>query len=545
MLIPAYRDMDPYDLPEEFSHLQAQDMSKLGFMQDLIRGIKKIAGSEAPKEAAKQTVSMSFGNANTDGLLKRVFLFLEDGKWDEANEYCERVLDINPECAEAYLGKLMADCEVKRKEQLADVRESIAENDNFVKAIRFGDDKLKAELNAYEEHIRIRNENEKLQGLYDEATKLYENASTPSDYESAAEAYDKCIKFKESANKKQECLEQAEICRKDETYQAAVSMMNSNSISQCQSAIETFKTISGWKDADAKVYDCQEQIKELKREAEQTKKKTKKIVKISIPIICVCIAFFFILTTVIIPNEKYKEALTKINSGDYISAYTILESLGDYKDSQEIKLDCKKQLLEKAEIGDIVKFGSYEQDNVTSNGKEDIDWKVLAKKKGKTLLISKYGLDCKPYNVKYEGVTWETSSIRRWLNEEFIQTAFTADEQKWIAEITVENPDNSKYGTKGGRNTQDKIFLFSIGEAEVYFASDEARACTPTAYAVANGAYQNEENGNCWWWLRSPGRYQYNAAFVNLVGGVYAFGNDVDHDNNAVRPALWVDIEDK
>jgi len=202
-------------------------------------------------------------------------------------------------------------------------------------------------------------------------------------------------------------------------------------------------------------------------------------------------------------------------------------------------------LLEKAEIGDIVKFGSYEQDNVTSNGKEDIDWKVLAKKKGKTLLISKYGLDCKPYNVKYEGVTWETSSIRRWLNEEFMQTAFTADEQKWIAEITVENPDNSKYGTKGGRNTQDKIFLFSIGEAEVYFASDEARACTPTAYAVANGAYQNEENGNCWWWLRSPGRYQYNAAFVNLVGGVYAFGNDVDHDNNAVRPALWVDIEDK
>ena len=117
MLIPAYRDMDPYDLPEEFSHLQAQDMSKLGFMQDLIRGIKKIAGSEAPKEAAKQTVVMSSGNANTDGLLKRVFLFLEDGKWDEANEYCERVLDINPECAEAYLGKLMADCEVKRKEQ--------------------------------------------------------------------------------------------------------------------------------------------------------------------------------------------------------------------------------------------------------------------------------------------------------------------------------------------------------------------------------------------------------------------------------------------
>ena len=546
MLIPAYRDMDPYDLPEEFSHLQAQDMSKLGFMQDLIRGIKKIAGSEAPKEAAKQTVVMSSGNANTDGLLKRVFLFLEDGKWDEANEYCERVLDINPECAEAYLGKLMADCEVKRKEQLADVRESIAENDNFVKAIRFGDDKLKEELNGYEEHIRTRNENEKLQGLYDEATKLYENASTTSEYETAAKAYDECIEFKDSANKKQECLEQAEICHKDETYEAAVSMMNSNSISQCQSAIETFKTISGWKDADAKVYDCQEKIKELKREAEQAKKKTKKIVKISIPIICVCIAFAIIQTKVIIPNGEYKRALAQIDSGNYISAYTTLESLGNYKDSQEkrnaIKKDYERQLLKNAEVGDIVEFGSYEQDNDTSNGKEAITWKVQAKENGKTLLISEYALDCKQYDKGFDAVTWETSSIRKWLNGEFMQVAFSKSEQKLITKITVKNPNNNEFGTKGGKNTQDKIFLPSIAEAEKYFASDEARACAPTAYAVANGAWKRD-NESCLWWLRSPGDTQTYATVVRTDGWVDVFGTAAC-DSSAVRPALWVNFED-
>ena len=106
MLIPAYRDMDPYDLPEEFSHLQAQDMSKLGFMQDLVRGIRKIARATEPKTAVVKETLISGGSGNVAPLLKRAFMFLEDGKWSEAGEYFERVLDNDPECAEAiYRGK--------------------------------------------------------------------------------------------------------------------------------------------------------------------------------------------------------------------------------------------------------------------------------------------------------------------------------------------------------------------------------------------------------------------------------------------------------
>ena len=101
VLIPAYKDMDPYDLPEEFSHLQAQDMSKLGFMQDLIRGIKKIAQKETPAPAETTAAAAPAPGANTAPLLKRAFMFLEDDNWQEADAYCEKVLDIDPENAQA------------------------------------------------------------------------------------------------------------------------------------------------------------------------------------------------------------------------------------------------------------------------------------------------------------------------------------------------------------------------------------------------------------------------------------------------------------
>ena len=146
MLIPAYRDMDPYDLPEEFSHLQAQDMSKLGFMQDLIRGIKKIIEADAPKQAAKETVIVGANNAAIAPLLERVFLFLEDGKWQDANTYCEKVLDIDPKNVKAYLGKLMAELQVRNRKELANCAEPFDDRDSYSKLLRFGDEALEKEM---------------------------------------------------------------------------------------------------------------------------------------------------------------------------------------------------------------------------------------------------------------------------------------------------------------------------------------------------------------------------------------------------------------
>ena len=163
VLIPAYKDMDPYDLPEEFSHLQAQDMSKLGFMQDLIRGVKKIVGADSPKAGAREVVPAAAGSASTAPLLKRAFMFLEDGEWQEAYNYCEKVLDLDPECAEAYLGKLMAQERASVRDDLANCKNPFNGNDNYRKAMRFGDEKLAAELEGYIAHINERNEHDRLE----------------------------------------------------------------------------------------------------------------------------------------------------------------------------------------------------------------------------------------------------------------------------------------------------------------------------------------------------------------------------------------------
>ena len=144
MIIPAYKDMDPYDLPEEFSHLQSQNMSNLGFMQDLIRGIRKIVQVEEPKSHASAS-----SNADTDPLLERAFIFLQDGNFNDCNKYCEKVLDKNPKCAEAYLGKLLADLRVRERKELAFVSSSYENNTNYKCILRFGSAELIREINRY------------------------------------------------------------------------------------------------------------------------------------------------------------------------------------------------------------------------------------------------------------------------------------------------------------------------------------------------------------------------------------------------------------
>ena len=140
VLIPAYRDMSPYDLPEEFSHLQALDMSRLGFMQDLIRGIKKILGTENVVGAA---------SAATSPLLRRAFLFLEDRDWRSAAEYSEKILDQEPENARAYLCKLMAELQVSKPEDLRKHRAAFPKNSAYRRAVQYADSALKAELESY------------------------------------------------------------------------------------------------------------------------------------------------------------------------------------------------------------------------------------------------------------------------------------------------------------------------------------------------------------------------------------------------------------
>lgn len=172
VLIPAYRDMDPYDLPEEFSHLQAQDMAKLGFMQDLIRGIKKITAEEPTTRSGINEAIVNSGAVNTSPLLERAFMFLDDCNWDSADKYCEKVLDIDPKNVQAYLGKLMAEFHVNIQERLEYSEKPFDESSNYLRVMQFGSETLKRKLEQCNEEVKKRCQEEQEYLLRAKCTKL-------------------------------------------------------------------------------------------------------------------------------------------------------------------------------------------------------------------------------------------------------------------------------------------------------------------------------------------------------------------------------------
>ena len=155
LLIPCYKDMDAYDLPEEFSHLQAQDMSKIGFINDVIRGIKKVLHPEQTVILTTQyTMTQNTTDFDTDPLLKRIELFLEDGEFDRADDFCEQVLNHDPMNADAYLYKLMIENQCTTKESLSSLDHSIKDSKNYSKVIRFGNEEQKEFLSKAEDDIQ-------------------------------------------------------------------------------------------------------------------------------------------------------------------------------------------------------------------------------------------------------------------------------------------------------------------------------------------------------------------------------------------------------
>lgn len=161
LLIPCYRDMDPYDLPEELSMLQSQDMSKIGFMQDLLRGIQKVmnAGNQAKASGKVRQVVQTAAGGMTPGinsLMERTYLFMEDGDFDSAEEYIERVLDIDPKYAPAYAAKVCVAFRIRKESGLADAPFLYEDNPDWQKALRFADSKQRAIYAGYIEKVKPR-----------------------------------------------------------------------------------------------------------------------------------------------------------------------------------------------------------------------------------------------------------------------------------------------------------------------------------------------------------------------------------------------------
>lgn len=626
VLIPCFRDMDAYDMPKEFKNMQALDMGDVTFFGSLMENIERIIDKTRVK-GVKETIVLNNDTGDIAPLLERGFLFLEDKDWDKADEFFEAVLNKDPKNGNAYLGKLLADLEVSKFENLKNFYTSFSGNNNYDKIMRFGNSELKESVKKCNDIIVRRNEEARKKDIYEKALQMMEHATTEEMFENAGYMFQEVKDYADAKEKSDECFEKAEIARikaeedeKDRIYKNACAVLDDShkwigkdtDIKALEASIIDFENLDGWRDSREKIAQCRARIEEIKakieaeriererirdekrKEFEKQKERQQKIVAAVIVAVLVAFLVFRIITDIAIPNKQYNNALEKMEMGEYHEAISIFEELDGYKDSEEKIEDCNnaifdaqyneafalykegmyseaysafiklgdykdslknaedirliidKDSLEYVEVGDYITFGAYEQDNNSSNGKESVEWLVLDIVDGKALVISKYALDCQPYNNEYADVTWETCALREWMNDDFLNTAFSEGERTMVHTVTVSADKNPDYSTDPGKNTKDKVFLLNINELNKYFSLYSERECETTEYADAKGCWTTtteEYYGNCCWWLRSPGDFQSRAVYVNVDGHIRESGGLVDKAYVAVRPAMWIEIE--
>lgn len=204
-------------------------------------------------------------------------------------------------------------------------------------------------------------------------------------------------------------------------------------------------------------------------------------------------------------------------------------------------------------VDNVVTFGRFEQDNDTANGPEDIEWIVLDynQNEHKTLLLSLYGLNVEETHVDSGEYTWEKSKVRKWLNNEFLKSAFSKEETAAILTTMVDNGISQCYTKSeyGGNNTKDRIFVLSYAEGHNYLGleydkhNDKAK-CIPTEYANAqnlqrrNKKFKYSSDIETDWWLRLSGNRRNSASYVYYGG----YQNSTHYGMALIRPVMWIDL---
>lgn len=202
---------------------------------------------------------------------------------------------------------------------------------------------------------------------------------------------------------------------------------------------------------------------------------------------------------------------------------------------------------------DCIYFGNYPQSDSTGETTEPIKWRVLSVEGDTALLLADKNLDCKQFYTEDSEITWENSTLRTWLNTDFLNAAFSSSEQAAIPDTVVSDQGNPTSGRSGGNDTTDKIFCLTYADTlkpeygfpEDYSLFSETRRGLNTAYAIAQGAWTSTDEAwhdNGWWWLCSPGDTAVRAAGVRASGNTDEVGFGFSTNDNAVRPALRIDL---
>lgn len=596
VLIPAYKDMDPYDLPEEFSHLQAQDMSKLGFMQDLIRGIKKITNQN--EKTTKVEMVTKVVDTNITPLLIRVSIFLQDKEWDHANEYCERVLDMDPENGEAYFYKLMADLNVSDDKELKNycgkAEKPLSKNKNYNKVLKFGDDSLVEKAKDYNEitenHIAFENVKQKMN-----------SAKTPKEYRQVAELFSQ-LNQKDWAEK---CLNEAETSEKD-IYSIAKQRMNiATEESEFEKVSTLFLNISEYKDSENLAGICLQKAEECRNEQlKKEKEEQQKIIKLakSVEFTLTNIENFKKLDKT---KKKYKElenfkktflkTLSEIEELDLATKnledtiHSLEEKknhLGIFAFSEkkaiEEQIEAKKKVLTsnasniESKINSMNGYTSEEQLNSAIELLENNISTLEKKFDGVEYLDVDQAIGIFRENKDIqEAVLKSNGNLRRFTyviedGKTFLFGKYNGEEIKWrvlkkennkallISEkILCEREYNEKlvavtwrtcslrswlnndfYSSTFDAFEQNDILNTKINETtedKIFLLSvDEAKKYFKN---------DNDRMSNSWYWLRTSGtRGDSCAAYVSYNGSIREYGRDVSI-SLGVRPALWINLE--
>ena len=433
LLIPCYKDMVAYDLPDEFSHLQAQDMGKIGFVNDLVRGIRKVIPakkSESQPVVANNTASAA--NATVASLLKRAYMFLEDGDWKNSREYFDKILDMDPENVEAYLGKLMVDLKIRTIEQFEQNMTPFDDNNNYQKALRFADEKMENQLRKYAQRGR---ENAEAEKIYTDAVSRMRNSDkyepykirkisseeynevmeqwineeikiceeSVSNYKETANIFNTIAFWKNSSSLKDECLKKSELCiqkianlkiqakacqkevqrkkvenkkKKEEERRQYIERAYSYAISQKEQARTSsdFEKCAMLFDEILGFENSRELYNECLKTAESIKKSIKKKKTIAITIIVPSVLLIAVSLIVVI-SIKVSKAKEETRHNSYIEALELMEE-GKYREAIDKYAESKGYMYSK-DIVDVwrehnsAKYGisEYRAVKINSTGK--------------------------------------------------------------------------------------------------------------------------------------------------------------------------------
>ncbi len=254
-------------------------------------------------------------NATLESLLKRTKMFLEEEDWDSAAAYCEHILDADPECAMAYVYKLMSELHVSEQDNLSLLKKPFSDEKSYKKAIGFADESLRTVLEGYNKVISERNTEE----VYLSVINRFNSAKNEQDCKALIPKFKELGDYKNSEEMVHKCVEKAEEYRKDEIYNKAISMACDHTIFSLEDAVKEFAKIPGWRDADQKKIETINRVDQLKK-AENKRKIVFSIVG-CVLIVAAIIAIVIIYNGIKKQKVKQEEQRIELEKQEKIETY--------------------------------------------------------------------------------------------------------------------------------------------------------------------------------------------------------------------------------